>query len=284
MVVWRFGDRAGEPQHTHASRAGPMRIVSLVPSLTELLFELGLGSQVVGRTGFCVHPRDAVRSVPKVGGTKTVDVDAVLALSPTHLIVNVDENEKPTVERLARHVPEVVVTHPLKLADNPALYEDFGDRFGRAREARSLIDRLNAARQALAMQRWSPREAIYLIWKDPWMTISPDTYIADMLAQVGLHALAPSSERRYPEIRWDDWPDWDAARARHAHAPAVVLFSSEPYRFAARHAQSFAQQQAIDAQRCLLVDGEMLSWYGPRAIEGLHYLGQLRARIDAVAP
>lgn len=284
MVVWRFGDRPGEPQHRHPPHVGPMRIVSLVPSLTELLFELGLGPQLVGRTGFCVHPRDAVRAVPKVGGTKTVDVDAVLALSPTHLVVNVDENEKPTVERLARHVPEVVVTHPLKLADNLALYEAFGDRFGRAPEARALIDRLNAARDALAMQQWSPREAVYLIWKDPWMTVSPDTYIADMLAQVGLHAMAPASERRYPDIHWGDWPAWNAVRMRHTQAPAVVLFSSEPYRFSARHAQAFAQQQGIDAQRCVLVDGEMLSWYGPRAIEGLHYLGQLRARIDAVAP
>ena len=153
MVVWRFGDRPGEPRSERAQPARPLRIVSLVPSLTELLFELGLGPQVVGRTGFCVHPANAVRAVPKVGGTKSVDVDAVLALSPTHLIVNVDENERPTVERLARDVPEVVVTHPLTLADNLALYAGFGERFGREREARGLADRLNDARQALAAAR-----------------------------------------------------------------------------------------------------------------------------------
>lgn len=284
MVVWRFGDRPGEPYARPAQQGRPLRIVSLVPSLTELLFELGLGQHVVGRTGFCVHPANAVRAVQKVGGTKSVDVDAVLALSPTHLIVNVDENERPTVERLARDVPEVVVTHPLKLADNLALYESFGERFGREHEARRLAQRFNNARQSLAAMQWPQRDAVYLIWKDPWMTVAPETYIADMLAQVGLRALAPESERRYPQIDWAQWPAWDSARLSHGDSPAVVLFSSEPYRFSAQHAQAFAQQQGIDPQRCLLVDGEMLSWYGPRAIEGLHYLGVLRARMEQRAP
>jgi ABC-type Fe3+-hydroxamate transport system substrate-binding protein len=284
MVVWRFGDRPGEPLSERAQQTGPVRIVSLVPSLTELLFALGLGPQVVGRTGFCVHPAHAVRAVPKVGGTKSVDVEAVLALSPTHLIVNVDENERPTVERLARDVPEVVVTHPLTLADNLALYECFGERFGREREARRLADRFHEARQALAAQHWPQRDAVYLIWKDPWMTVAPDTYIADMLAQVGLRALAPESQRRYPQVDWAQWSAWNSARASHSDTSAVVLFSSEPYRFSAQHAQAFAQQQGIDPQRCVLVDGEMLSWYGPRAIEGLHYLGALRARIEERAP
>jgi ABC-type Fe3+-hydroxamate transport system substrate-binding protein len=249
------------------------RIVSLVPSLTELLFELGLGEHVVGRTGFCVHPRDAVRAVRKVGGTKTVDVDAVLALAPTHLVVNVDENEKPTVERLAREVPHLVVTHPLTAADNLGLYEQFGRTFDRAAQATRLADRF---REALAQARagqWPPLDVLYLIWKAPWMTVSRDTYIADMLAQVGLNAIAPPSDRRYPEI------DWATLPPSRAH---LVLFSSEPYRFRERHALAFAREHGLAPSRCRTIDGEMTSWYGPRAIEGLHYLVRLRETLGAV--
>jgi ABC-type Fe3+-hydroxamate transport system substrate-binding protein len=248
------------------------RIVSLVPSLTELLFELDLGEHVVGRTGFCVHPRDAVRAVHKVGGTKSVDVDAVLALAPTHLVVNVDENEKPTVERLARDIPHVVVTHPLKALDNLALYEQFGETFDRAAQAARLSARLQTALADARAREWRPRDVLYLIWKAPWMTVSRDTYIADMLAQVGLIAIAPPSERRYPEI---DWATLPPSRAE------LVLFSSEPYRFRARDALAFAKAHGLPPSRCLTVDGEMTSWYGPRAIEGLRYLVRLREAVEA---
>ena len=110
----------------HPVARANVRIVSLVPSLTELLFALGLGERIVGRTGFCVHPRDAVRRVARVGGTKDVDVDKVLALAPTHLIVNIDENRRETVDELAGRIPHVVVTHPLTPDDNPGLYRMLG--------------------------------------------------------------------------------------------------------------------------------------------------------------
>ena len=253
------------------SAASP-RIVSLVPSLTELLFALDLGPQVVGRTGFCVHPRDAVRAVPKVGGTKSVDVERVIALRPTHLVVNVDENEKPTVERLAAHVPEVIVTHPLTVLDNLALYERFGAAFDRADRAARLSAGLRAALDEVESRSWAPRPVLYLIWKDPWMTVSADTYIADALARVGLHVVVPASDRRYPEIDWSALPPSSAD---------VVLFSSEPYRFRERDAKAFAREHGLDPARCATIDGEMTSWYGPRAIEGLRYLARLRDAIDA---
>src|SRR5690606_20279262 len=105
-------------QHLPAPGA---RIVSLVPSITELLCDLGLGPQLVGRTGFCIHPRDIVEHIPKVGGTKDVNIEKIRKLAPTHLVVNIDENEKPTVEELAQFVPNIVVTHPLVPRDNLAL-------------------------------------------------------------------------------------------------------------------------------------------------------------------
>lgn len=247
------------------------RIVSLVPSLTELLFALDLAPQVVGRTGFCVHPRDAVRAVPKVGGTKTVDVERVIALRPTHLVVNVDENEKPTVDRLAGHVPNVVVTHPCRVDDLPDLFQTFGRTFDRAPQAARLTAELDAARRDIRQRQWRALGVVYLIWKDPWMTVSRDTFIADMLAQVGLQVVAPPSSRRYPEVDWRSLPP---------ASTDLVLFSSEPYRFRERDARDFAREHGLDEGRCLTIDGEMTSWYGPRAIDGLRYLHRLRESIE----
>jgi ABC-type Fe3+-hydroxamate transport system substrate-binding protein len=249
------------------------RIVSLVPSLTELLFALELGPQVVGRTGFCIHPRDAVRAVPKVGGTTSVDEERVIALAPTHLVVNIDENERPVVERLARHVPEVVVTHPLRADDNPGLYQRFGLTFDRVPHAARLVEAWQASMAAIRRRQWSPLKVVYLIWKDPWMTVSRDTYVADMLAQVGMHVLAPpGADRRYPEVDWRALPPADAD---------LVIFSSEPYSFRERHALEFAREHGIDPARCATIDGEMTSWYGPRGIEGLRYLARWREAVEA---
>jgi ABC-type Fe3+-hydroxamate transport system substrate-binding protein len=251
--------------------SGTPRIVSLVPSLTELLFALDLGDAVVGRTGFCVHPRDAVRAVPKVGGTKTVDVDAILALRPTHLVVNVDENEKPTVERLAEHVPHVVVTHPCRTTDLPDLFETFGRTFDRVPQSARLTAEFHAAHREIRQRQWRALGVVYLIWKDPWMTVGRDTFIADMLSQVGLEVIVPDTSRRYPEVDW---------RRNPPSAADLVLFSSEPYRFSERDAVAFAAEHGLAAHRCLTIDGEMTSWYGPRAIEGLRYLHRLRESIE----
>jgi ABC-type Fe3+-hydroxamate transport system substrate-binding protein len=148
-----------------------MRIVSLVPSLTELVCELGLAGQLVGRTGFCIHPRAVLRDVPKVGGTKTVKLDAVRALAPTHVILNMDENRRETAEALAQFVPRLVITHPLGPLDNLALYRRFGEEFGRAREAEALCARFQQAYDAACGQRFAERTVLYLIWKDPWLTV-----------------------------------------------------------------------------------------------------------------
>jgi ABC-type Fe3+-hydroxamate transport system substrate-binding protein len=251
--------------------AAAARIVSLVPSLTELMFELGLGEQLVGRTGFCIHPRNAVRAVPKIGGTKDVDIEAVLALRTTHLVVNVDENEKPTVDRLAREIDQVIVTHPLQAADNLALYRQFGEAFDCRPQAQRLIERFEAVMQSVQAARWTQRQVVYLIWKSPWMTVCEQTYIADMLMQVGLRTIAPESTRRYPEV------DFTTFAPSQADA---VLFSSEPYRFGERDLTEFADAHGLPPARCRLIDGEMTSWYGSRAIEGLAYLARFRQSMD----
>jgi ABC-type Fe3+-hydroxamate transport system substrate-binding protein len=236
------------------------RIVSLVPSITELLCDLGLAEQIVGRTGFCIHPREIVRRIPKVGGTKSVNIEKVRALEPTHVIVNVDENEKPTADAIARFVPNLVVTHPLAPLDNLALYRQMGTAFGKESEAEELCTRFQAEYDEVAAHRYVQRNVLYLIWKNPWMTVSRETYISRTLALFGLQTLPANASERYPKLTPDE--PWLAGIEE-------VLLSSEPYAFREKHAREVSQRFGKPAR---LIDGEMTSWYGSRAIRGLTYL------------
>ena len=250
----------------HAPFDGAPRIVSLVPSLTELVCDLGLASHLVGRTGFCVHPKDVLRNVPKVGGTKDVKLDAVRALAPTHLIADIDENRREQVEAMMAFVPHVVVVHPRAVDDNLALYALFGSIFRREMQAEALCRDFVAARGLLAESvADSPRERVlYPIWREPWMTVGRDTYISSMLAAAGWDSLPAESARHYPRFDWDD--PWVADAQR-------VLLPSEPFAFTERHANEIRRLSTAPVQR---IDGEMLSWYGSRAIAGLRYLATLR--------
>ncbi|WP_027802556.1 helical backbone metal receptor [Paraburkholderia dilworthii] len=245
------------------------RIVSLVPSITELLFALGLEGRIVGRTGFCVHPRDKVRNVPKVGGTKAVNVDALRALQPTHLIVNIDENERGTVDQLRAFVPHVVVTHPQTPQDNLSLYTLLGAIFDREKEARDLAAMLEARLHEAASHEFAEQNVLYLIWREPWMTVARDTYISAMLRLVNWRTLpdvqgGAAGAARYPVFDFDRSP-WLAGVDR-------ILLSSEPYRFTQAHCDALKRDPRVAGKRIELIDGEMVSWYGVRAIEGIAYL------------
>jgi ABC-type Fe3+-hydroxamate transport system substrate-binding protein len=259
---------------THAPAPGA-RIVSLVPSITELLCELGLAPQLAGRTGFCIHPAAVVAAIPKVGGTKDVNVEKIRRLAPTHLVVNIDENEKGTVEQLAQFVPHIVVTHPLAPRDNLGLARLMGGIFGaqeRAEQWCAAFEReYGELRSDLRAQPPGPaRTVLYCIWQDPWMAVARDTYIANMLAELGwtVPDLGPA---RYPRF------DWSGALVAQLDA---VLLSTEPYRFTEAHADALERQLG---KPVFLVDGEMLSWYGSRALAGLRYLREVRAMLEGAA-
>lgn len=255
------------------SKPTPPRIASLVPSVTELLVALGLGSCLVARTGFCIHPAEALSEVPKVGGTKDVNLDKLRRLAPSHVLVNIDENRLETVEALRGFVPHLIVTHPCAPQDNLALLDQlvqaFGEQPGVRERAAELGQALSEELARCAAVDWRPSRVLYLIWREPWMTVARDTYISRMLAQVG----------------WQSWPPQQGGDSGAARYPALsgqepwlaqidqVLLSSEPYRFGAEH---LAEAQALCPQaRVRLVDGELLSWYGPRAAQGLAYLRAL---------
>lgn len=255
----------------HAAARGRVRIVSLVPSLTELLCDLGLGPQLVGRTGFCIHPREVVNGIPKVGGTKDVKIELIRQLAPTHIVLNIDENEKPTAQKLARIVPNVIVTHPRGPLDNPPLYRLFGGIFHRQAEAEALCADFEGAWRDLgqAALRWARERVLYLIWKAPWMTVSRDTYISRFLAAGGWDTVPEQTSARYPKIGLE--PGLIQGLDR-------VLLSSEPYSFRERHVEelraTFPSRIGIH-----IVEGDRVSWYGSRAIAGLTYLRQLRQQL-----
>lgn len=270
-LMSRYVDAAG---YEHAPAGDAARIVSLVPSITELLFDLELGASVVGRTGFCIHPRDAVRQVPKVGGTKDVRLDTLRALRPTHVIVNVDENTLTTVDRIRRFIPSVIVTHPNAPEDNTALFQLLGGIFGRRKRAHQLCEQLDRALAECGAIRFPRATVLYLIWKNPWMTVASDTYIARTLACVNWHVTTEpggwAGAARYPVV-----PDIAAA----ARGVDRVLLSSEPFMFRAPHVRDL---QRLVRTPVSLIDGEMTSWYGSRAIRGLRYLNELRS-VDAAS-
>ena len=256
------------------------RIASLVPSLTELVVALGLGRQLVARTGFCIHPAAAVRDVPKVGGTKDVNLDRLRRLAPTHVLVNVDENRAEVVEALrawpAVERPEVVVTHPCAPEDVPALIERLAAMFGAvegvATSARALVDELRDELQRTAPGDAMREQVLYLVWREPWMTVTRDTYIARLLARVGWDTLPATDggahgKSRYPALSGAE--PWLADVRR-------VLLSSEPYRFDASHLDA-ARALCPNAGRVQLVDGEQIGWWGARTAAGLRYLRALAA-------
>jgi len=249
--------------------AGPdARIVCLVPSITELVCDLGLSEQLVGRTGFCIHPWNTVRTIPKVGGTKDVRLDRVRALAPTHAIVNIDENLRETAQALGEFVPHVIVTHPQTPRDNLDLYRLLGAIFNRTAEAERLCDEFERAYAAAVSGPPLPRrDVLYLIWREPWMTVARDTYIAQTLELFNWHTVPTVAAERYPEI---DLAAFTGEVDR-------VLLSSEPYHFHEPHLAEVAS--AVKGAKVSLIDGEMTSWYGSRAILGLRYLDKF-VRVD----
>ncbi len=253
----RLTDVSGTVHETAGSGA---RIVCLVPSITELLCDLGLSEQLVGRTGFCVHPRELVSTIPKVGGTKDVKLDKIHGLAPTHAVVNIDENSRETAEALARFVPHIIVTHPQAPRENLDLYRLLGGIFNREADAKRLCAGFEEA-YALACERTrQPRNVLYLIWRQPWMTVSPATYISQTLALFNWHTQPAIAPERYPKVDIK----------RFAGSVDHVLLSSEPYHFRERHLAEVAA--VVDGAEVSLINGEMTSWYGSRAIQGLRYL------------
>jgi ABC-type Fe3+-hydroxamate transport system substrate-binding protein len=240
----------------------PRRIISLVPSQTELLYSLGLEGSVVGITRFCVHPDSWFRQKSRIGGTKAVDFARVDALQPDLIIAGKEENEKPQVEALAERYP-VWVSDIKTLADALAMIRSIGELTGTDAAANTLADEIAHRFTALETARLIP--VAYLIWKNPWMTAGGDTFIHQMLQHAGF-ANVFSHQLRYPEVDLNDL----------AGTNPTILLSSEPYPFRERHIHEI--KEMLPQARVELV-GEFFSWYGSRLLLAPAYFQQLREQM-----
>lgn len=249
----------------------PARIASLVPSLTETLFELGLGASVVARTGYCIHPAAQVGAVPKVGGTKQVNLKKLARLAPTHVLLNRDENTLDTLAAVQafESAPRILANHPLSPQDNYSIFQELGKVFGAQVAADALAKRFERELLAVQAHSWPQRRVLYLIWQDPWMTVARNTYISQTLALFGLHTFPSVTGKLVGASRYPAIPD--LAACVHAQGIDAVLLSSEPYAFTPKDCDALQAQLGVPVH---LVDGEMTSWYGSRAIAALPYLAQ----------
>jgi ABC-type Fe3+-hydroxamate transport system substrate-binding protein len=250
----------------------PARVVSLVPSLTEALVWLGLGHHLVGVSDWCVHPAEAVAKLPKLGGTKNPSIPRILALEPELVIANQEENRRRDVERLEAAGVPVWVTYPRSVRDAVALLRELA-RLGADSGAQAeLVDPIEAALAAAEASRPRHRVRVFCpIWKTPWMSVGRDTYANDLLGLCGGdNVFAGREERRYPIVRLDEIV---------AAAPELILLPDEPYAFGPRDAAELAALElpAAASARIHLIDGTLVSWYGPRIQRALETLGPLFA-------
>lgn len=251
--------------------ACPARIVSLIPSITELLFSLGLDDRIVGVTIFCTEPRDRVARVAKVGREKDPDPSRIRDLAPDLVVANMEENRRDVVEALRAAGMPVWVTFPRTVSDGIELIGDLGALTGAEEAADTLVRRIEAARATmLAHVAGRPRARVFCpIWRHPYMTVNRDTYVHDMLRVCGGDNVFGDRADRYPTVTLDE--------VREA-APDVILLPDEPYRFRAVHRADFAplgEVPAVGAGRIRLVDGKLISWYGPRIAEAFERLPAL---------
>lgn len=242
-----------------------MKIISLVPSITELLFDLGLKDQLIGRTKFCIHPMPEVKEIPQFGGTKGLHLDKIITAEPDLIIANKEENLKHEVEKLQEHC-DVLLTDVATLEENNEMILQIGKRTHRYEKAQEIVAEINDNFSNLTPVYDRP-SVLYLIWKDPFMSIGKDTFIHELIEIAGFTNITEEYSR-YPEI--DE--DLDLQ-------PVFIFLSSEPYPFKEKHKAEVNKR--FPNATCVLVDGEMFSWYGSRMRLAPAYLQSLRDRIKA---
>ncbi|WP_415326340.1 ABC transporter substrate-binding protein [Chryseobacterium sp. MMS23-Vi53] len=236
-----------------------MKVVSLVPSITEALFDLGLTeNEVVGRTKFCIHPKEKIKNVSVIGGTKNINIDKVKALQPDLILANKEENIKEQVEALMNDF-KVIVTNVENIEDNYYLLKNLGKIFNKEERAQlfnlKIYDVLNQTKIE------SPIKVAYLIWKNPYMTVGSDTFIHKILGEIGFENVF-KDKIRYPEIKVEDLADAE-----------VIMLSSEPFPFKEKHIEEF--KEFYPDKKIMIVDGEAFSWYGTHIAKCEDYFKKL---------
>jgi ABC-type Fe3+-hydroxamate transport system substrate-binding protein len=257
-----FNDMLGNSITIHGI---PKRIISLVPSQTELLYDLGLDEEVVGITKFCVHPEAWFRSKTRVGGTKTVHMDRIQALQPDLVIANKEENTTDQIEAISALYP-TWVSNIQNMDDALRMIGEVGTLVGREQQAQSLVHEIKKGFSALKSRK--TRRVAYFIWRDPWMCAGGDTFINNVIEMAGWENVLKHQDR-YPEIQLDSIVPKNVD---------LVLLSSEPYPFKEKHIMEI--KAVLPDADVLLVDGEMFSWYGSRLKYAAAYISELIRRLN----
>jgi ABC-type Fe3+-hydroxamate transport system substrate-binding protein len=246
----------------------PKRIISIVPSQTELLFDLGLCEEVIGITKFCIHPIEKFASKTKIGGTKKLLIEKIRDLKPDLIIGNKEENTQSEIELLMQESP-VWMSDINNLEQATAAITQIGELVNREPEAAYLNHLINIGftdLQTLAVSKSINKTVAYLIWKDPYMVAGKNTFIDDILRKIGLNNVI--SDSRYPQVNLSQLV---------THNPQLIFLSSEPYPFKQKHIDEI--QLALPNAKVMLVDGEMFSWYGSRLVKAVNYLFHLQDKL-----
>lgn len=256
-----------------AFETAPKRIISLVPSQTELLFDLGLEESIVGITKFCVHPYHLKSTKKIIGGTKKVHYEKIRLLQPDIIIANKEENTLEIVEELQKICP-VWVTNIVTIEDNLQMISDFGQLFNKRTEAQKWIDKTNFALADFQyfIKDKEVQKVAYFIWANPYMVAGGDTFINELLKLnkfENIYDNNPKYEGRYPEVV--------VQKMRIQGDPDLVLLSSEPFPFKDEHA--FELGRHTHHAKTIFVDGEMFSWYGSRVFKAFDYFKKLHENL-----
>jgi ABC-type Fe3+-hydroxamate transport system substrate-binding protein len=243
----------------------PQRIISLVPSQTELLFDLGLENKVIGITKFCIHPKEKIKAISKIGGTKNFDFEAIEALKPDLIIGNKEENYQEGITQLANKYP-VWMSDIYTLENSLNMIQELGKILDVQRKADEITDNIKISFQDLPLVQGFPTVA-YFIWRKPWMIATTNTFIEHILQRIGFQNVFRDLER-YPEITLEQLQEKN---------PQYIFLSSEPYPFKEKHIAEL--QSIVPDSRILLVDGEMFSWYGSRLLKSVAYFKELVATL-----
>ena len=248
-----------------------MRVVSLCPSLTELVYDLRRGEDLVGITEYCVHPADRVAFVEKVGGTKTPDVRRIAVLEPDVVLLNEEENRREDEAALRDLGVNCLTTFPRNCDDTAKMVELIGAVLERVEEAariatdiRSRSKRVRAAAVGRPETSWA-----YLIWRKPWMSVNADTFVNALLAQAGGRNVFADLDDRYPTIELEDLA---------TRNPDRVFLCTEPFPFKGKHINELSEATGFSPQRFQIADGEYLSWHGSRTPDGIDYAESLLTR------
>lgn len=247
----------------------PKRVVSLVPSLTETLFDLGLGDKIVGVTKYCVEPKGLVERIPKVGGTKKVDIEFIRSLEPDIIIANKEENTKEQIEELMNFVP-VWTSYIVTIDDVIGMLNSFGLIFDIEAVAKQFVDRVQSRLETFSKKiecsMFFEKNVLYFIWRKPYMIVGKDTFINSMLNLCTLYniGLLIDNSSRYPKVELEQLKQID---------PDLVFLSTEPYPFSEKHLPEF--ESLFPNSVIKIVRGDYFSWYGTRIVKAIDYFCNL---------